>query len=276
MLCRRALLTFIMFLGFSGLAVAQTEDDSIIARIERSDYMKKRARATNNAFLASFSYSALIPVGELSKRFGFCNNIGLNLSYKMNHNWLLGVEGAYIFGSKVRENQILAPVSTYDPQGGFIQTTGDIGNISLEMSGFQIAVRTGKIIALSDRHPNSGIMLTIAPGFLQHKIWIRATKDAYTQFNSDYKTGYDRLTNGFMLQGQVGYLYLERKKFLNFYGGIEYTLGITQNRRAWNFFNDNGGVGGPDHYTRVDMFIGFKVGWLIPKFTNKDSERFYR
>lgn len=269
-------MAFIMCLCLGSVALAQTEDDSIIARIERSDYMQKRVRTTNNAFLASFSYSALFPVGELSQRFGFCNSMSLNLSYKMNRNWLLGVEGAYLFGSKVKENQILAPVSTYDPEGGFIQTTGDIGSIRLEMTGFQVALRTGKIFALSARHPNSGIMLTIAPGFMQHKIWIRATKDAYNQFSTDYKTGYDRLTNGFMLQGQLGYIYLERKKFLNFYGGIEYTLGITQNRRAWNFFDSNGGIGGPDHHTRVDMFIGIKVGWLIPKFTNKDSEQFIR
>lgn len=267
-------MTFIMLLGFYGLAVAQTEDDSIIARIERSDFMKKRARTTNNAFLASFSYSALLPVGELAKRFGFCNNIGLNLSYKVGNNWLIGVEGAYIFGSRVKENQILSPVST--STGQFIQYSGDLGDINLEMSGFQVAMRTGKIFKLSDKHPNSGIMLTLAPGFMQHKIWIRATKDSYSQFNSDYKTGYDRLTNGFMIQGQLGYLYLERKKFLNFYGGIEYTLGITQNRRAWNFFNETGGIGGPDKHTRADMFIGIKVGWLIPKFTNKDSEQFIR
>lgn len=276
MLCRRALLTFIILLGFYGLAVAQTEDDSIIARIERSEFMKKRASTTNNAFLATFSYSALLPVGELAKRFGFCNNIGLNLSYKVKHNWLIGIEGAYMFGSKVRENQILAPVSTYDPPGNFIQAYGDVGTIGLEMTGFQVAMRTGKVFKLSDKHPNSGIMLTLAPGFMQHKIWIRATKDSYYQFNSDYKTGYDRLTNGFMIQAQLGYLYLERKKFLNFYGGIEYTLAITQNRRAWNFFGDNGSIGSPDKRTRADMLIGIKVGWLIPKFTNKDSEQFIR
>ncbi len=269
----RLLLLLSIFLGIYSQSFAQ-EDSLLIARIERSEFMKKRAKTNNNAVLVSFSYSALLPVGELQQRFGFCNNVGLNISYKMNHNWLLGVEGAYIFGSRVRENQILAPVST--TTGQFIQTTGDLGDINLEMSGFQIAMRTGKIFKLSDKHPNSGIMLTLAPGFLQHKIWIRANKDSYRQFDTDYKTGYDRLTNGFMLQGQLGYLYLERKKYLNFYGGVEYTLGITQNRRAWNFFDANGGIGGPDRHTRLDMFIGFKVGWIIPVFTNKDTEEFYR
>ncbi|MBS1594314.1 MAG: hypothetical protein JST90_08300 [Bacteroidetes bacterium] len=269
----RVLLTFAILLSLYNQSFAQN-DSLLIARIERSEFMKKRARTTNNAVLISISYSALIPVGELKQRFGFCNSVALNLSYKMNHNWLLGVEGAYLFGSRVKENQILAPVST--STGQFIQATGDLGDINLEMSGFELALRTGKIFKLSDKHPNSGILLTLAPGFIQHKIWIRATKDSYKQFDTDYKTGYDRLTNGFMLQGQLGYLYLERKKYLNFYGGIEYTLGITQNRRAWNFFDSTGGIGGPDSHTRLDMFIGFKVGWIIPVFINKDTEEYYR
>ncbi|MCW3125957.1 MAG: hypothetical protein JWO03_1615 [Bacteroidetes bacterium] len=243
-------------------------------KIEDSPIIKKRQKTINNAVLINFYYSALFPVGELSNRFGFCNNIGLSVSYKMNHNWLLGVEGAYLFGSKVKENQILAPVST--STGQFIQSSGQLGDIGLELSGFELAIRAGKVFSLSKKHPNSGIMLTLAPGFMQHKIWIRATKDSYPQFNTDYKTGYDRLTNGAMISGYLGYLYLERKKFLSFYGGVEYTVGFTQNRRAWNFFDQSGNPGGPDTHQRIDMMIGIKVGWVIPIFINKDNEQYTR
>ena len=244
------------------------------AQIDTSQVIKNRAKTANNAVLISFYYTAIVPVGELGQRFGFSNNIGLNVSYKMKKNWLLGIEGAYYFSSHVKENQILAPVST--STGQFIQTNGQLGDIGLELSGFQVGIRAGKIFSLSKKHPNSGIVLTVEPAFFQHKIWVRAVKDSYAQFSADYKTGYDRLTNGPMISGSLGYLYLERKKFLSIYGGIEYSLGFTQNRRAWNFFDQSGNMGGPDTHHRLDMMIGFKIGWVIPVFTNRDTEQYYR
>jgi hypothetical protein len=269
----KAALTFLLLSCTAFSAFSQAENPQ--PKIEESANIKKREKTVNNAVLINFYYSALFPLGEMGQRFGFSNNIGLSVSYKMNHNWTLGVEGAYLFGSRVKENQILAPVST--STGQFIQSSGNLGDIGLELSGFQFALRVGKVFALSKKHPNSGIQLSLAPGFMQHKIWIRATKDSYPQFTSEYKTGYDRLTNGPMVSGYLGYLYLERKRFLSFYGGVEYTLGFTQNRRAWNFFDQTGAPsGGPDKHQRLDMMIGIKVGWVIPIFTNRDNEQYIR
>lgn len=96
----KVLLTAIVFLAMSFVSFAQTENTESAANT------KKKAPGANNAVLISPFYTALFPVGELSNRFGFSNNIGLNISFKVKKNWLIGVEGAYIFGSKVKENPI--------------------------------------------------------------------------------------------------------------------------------------------------------------------------
>jgi hypothetical protein len=73
-----------------------------------------------------------------------------------------------------------------------------------------------------------------------------------------------------MVEAYLGYMFLERKKFLSFSAGIDYTLGITQERRNWDFDLMSSNTG-----TRYDMLIGFKVAWVIPVFTNKDNKAYY-
>jgi hypothetical protein len=239
------------------------------SQVDTSETMKKRKLTVNNAVLIAPHYTVLFPVGEIAKRFGTSYNVGLNISYKIKGNWVLGVEGAYLWSRKVKEVSILDSISTYTT-GQIIGNDGSLNDIPLQMSGFQIAVRVGKIFPTSKKHPNSGVMASIAPGFIQHKIWINADNSNIPQLNTTYRKGYDRLTNGSSINAFVGYLYLERKKFLSVYGGIDFTLGFTQNRRAWNFDTMK-----PDTHQRLDMFIGIKLGWVIPIFTNKDDVVYY-
>ena len=258
----KVLLMSVCVLTFAFHSFAQTDS------IENPQIIKKRALTANNAVLISPYYSALFPMGELKQRFGFCNNVGINISLKAKHNWLIGIEGAYLFGSKVKENPII-PILTYST-GQVIGIDGTLGDARLQLSGFQIALRVGKIIPFSKKHPNSGIVVSIAPGFIQHKILININTNNYPQLDADYKKGYDRMTNGPSVAGGLGYLFLERKRFLSFYGGLDYAIGFTQERRNWNFDQMSA-----DHHQRLDMLIGIKLIWNIPVFTNKDNEVYY-
>ena len=78
------------------------------------------------------------------------------------------------------------------------------------------------------------------------------------------------MTNGPMLAGNIGFLYLEKKKFLSFYGGFDFAAGFTQERRNWNI-----DLMSADKHQRIDMMIGIKLAWIIPVFTNRDSEVYY-
>ena len=226
----KVLLTYFCILGFSLQSFAQL--DSII---DAQQKVKEKKRGVNTAILINPFYTALFPVGELSQRFGFCSDVGMNISFKVKNNWLIGVEGAYIFGSRVKEDPISNSIGLYSFPGQIIGSDGTLLTPGLQMSGFEIALRIGKIIALSKKHPNSGIQVSLAPGFMQHKIQIVAATNNYPQLDPTYKKGYDRLTNGPMVAGYIGYLFLERKKFLSFYGGVDFAMGFTQNRRSWNF-----------------------------------------
>ena len=251
------------------LIVAVLLSCRIFAQLENIQNIKKRSKTVNNAVLINAYYTALFPLGELSNRFGFGNNIGLNVSYKIKKNWQIGVEGAYYFGTDVKETSILNSIVA--STGQLITTDGVLDNATLALSGFDFKLRVAKVFTVSKKHPNSGVMLSVAGGFLQHKIWINVSETKFPQLDKTYRTGYDRLTNGPEISTFLGYLYLERKKFLSFYGGVEFGAAFTKNQRAWNFDEMR-----RDDHQRYDMFVGIKVGWVIPIFTNKDNEEYYR
>jgi len=267
--CIKVLLIYVFTLAFACQSFAQIDTDRMDS-IESAKKIRKKTIAANNAVLISPFYTALFPVGELSERFGFSNNVGMNISMKVRHNWLIGIEGDYLFGSRVKENP-LAPLLTHST-GQLIGNDGTLGDIPLLLSGFEIALRVGKLISLSRKHPNSGIEISLAPGYMQHKIWINDNANNFAQLDGDYKKGYDRLTGGPMLAGALGYQYLEKRRFLSFYGGIDFATGFTQEYRNWNF-----DLMSADKHHRLDMLIGIHVAWIIPIFTtiSKSTETYY-
>ncbi len=85
---------------------------SIIALLALCVYLPSKAQvnmrdSSASGFLVEASYAAQLPGGDLAKRFGFNNNIGLSLFYKTSNDWLLGIQGAYLFGNVLRESNIL-------------------------------------------------------------------------------------------------------------------------------------------------------------------------
>ncbi len=267
--CIKVLLIYVFTLAFACQSFAQIDTDRMDS-IESAKKIRKKATAANNAVLISPFYTALFPVGELSERFGFSNNVGGNVSLKVKHNWIIGIEGDYLFGSQVKENPI-APLLTHST-GQLIGNDGSLGDIPLELSGFEIVLRVGKLISFSRKHPNSGIEISLAPGYMQHKIWINDNANNFPQLDGDYKKGYDRLTNGAMVGAGLGYQYLEKRKFLSFYGGLDFAAGFTQEVRNWNF-----DLMSADKHRRLDMLIGIRVAWVIPVFTtiSKSTEHYY-
>ena len=107
---------------------------------------------------------------------------------------------------------------------------------------------------------------------MQHKIWINDNANNFAQLDGDYKKGYDRLTGGAMLAGALGYQYLEKRRFLSFYAGLDFAMGFTQEMRNWNF-----DLMSADKHRRLDMTIGIRAVWIIPVFTtiSKSTEHYY-
>lgn len=215
--------------------------------------------------LTSITYKAQIPVGLLAERYGFNSSIGLGFNYKTNKGWIWGLEGAYLFGDKIKENSLLNSY-VFHQDGRIYDVLGLSSEVFFFQRGWTFTGRIGRIILPKESNPNSGWFAQIGAGFLQHRILADTKEFDVPQLSGDYKKGIDRLTNGFMLVQYFGYLNLDRRKLRNFSIGIEVIEGFTQNRRSFNYDTMEAETG-----TRLDILVGLRVSWILPVYKNNDD-----
>jgi hypothetical protein len=218
--------------------------------------------------LISGSYAYQIPGGDLFSRFGDNSNVGVDVLFKTKKNWIWGIQYSYIFGDNVKENNILDNIKTKD--GFIINSSGQEAIIRIFERGHTVMARTGRLINVLAPNPNSGIMLMLSAGYIQHKIKIDNIGNDVPQLNDEYKKGYDRFTNGIAAQAFAGYLLLSNSRLTNFYAGIEFTNAWTQSRRSLNYDTMQ-----RDTKQRIDQLTGFRVGWIIPIYKKSPREFYY-
>ncbi len=220
-----------------------------------------------DAILVNFAYSFQWPGGDLADRFGFSNSIGGHLEFLTNKtNFILGLQGSYLFGKNVDED-VISHLRT--PEGEFIDRNGVFSSVVLRQRGFHFSAQFGKLFALSKNNPRNGIRATLGVGLFEHKIRVQDDSQSLPQFFGDYKKGYDRLTNGLALTEFIGFQSLSKNRMVNFFIGVEFTQAFTQNRRNWNFDTRS-----KDEESRLDLLWGVKVGWILP-FYFGGSDKFY-
>jgi hypothetical protein len=236
--------SFIIFLAFSVYLPAS-------AQVNMKD-------SALSGFLIQASYAAQLPAGNLAQRFGFNNNIGLTVLYKTPKNWLLGIQGAYIFGNVLKESNILDSIATSD--GNIIANDGSYPQVTYFERGWDIELSVGKLFPWG-HNPSSGIMVLGSVGYIQHFINIQIQGGEYTpQLTGDYLNGYDRLTAGACITEFVGYMYLGNNRVINFFAGFEFTQGFTKSLRYdFNTMQQNTNL-------RYDLLNGIRAGWILPIF----------
>jgi hypothetical protein len=109
-------------------------------------------------------------------------------------------------------------------------------------------------------------MVHFGAGYLNHRIRIETQTQVVPLIELDYKKGYDRLTTGISATQFLGYAYMPRNGFYNFYGGIYAIEGFTKNRRTLFFDEPSVPV---STKTRLDVIVGLKIGWYIPFYSTK-------
>ena len=210
-----------------------------------------------------------MPAGDMSTRFGFHAIAGGGYQHKTNENWIWGINGAFIYGSDVREDSILDNLRN---EAGYIIGTDGLGyDPILWESGLNMKFEVGKTIDIWSINPNSGLTFIGGLGFLQHRIWIYIDEAIVPQLGPEYRVGYDRLTNGIMASQYVGYYFFSTRNFVNFRGGIEVMEAFTQNRRTVNFDTQV-----HDDTMRFDMLINLKVSWLLPIYHQPKTKYYSR
>lgn len=222
-----------------------------------------------NILQCEMSYSLQFPGGDLSNRFGINSSVGIGLTYKMRSNWTIGFEVNYLFGGKVKEDSILNHLKV--KSGEIINKFGEYGVVSMTERGFYTGIKAGKIFPVGHRpNKNSGIVLNIGGGLLQHKIHIENKDNNTPPVLKDYKKGYDRLTNGLALREFIGYQYLDNNRLINFYAGLEFYQAWTKCRRDFNFDTMQ-----KDNTSRNDYIFGIKAGWILPLYQRKPDTYYY-
>jgi hypothetical protein len=214
------------------------------------------------------SYSVQVPGGDLADRFGYNNNVGLGLLFKTKKNWIIGGNGSFLFGNKIKEDGILDSIST--SSGFIIDQNGQFAEVRLFERGFTWAAQFGRLIPKWGPNPNSGIFFTLGLGGMSHKIRIEDIGNRSPQLKEEYKKGYDRLTTGYMVSQFLGYMYLDNKRRINFFFGLEASQGFTQSRRSYNFDTMSS-----DTKSRVDMLYGIKAGWILPLYKRTANEFYF-
>ena len=214
--------------------------------------------------LVNVSYAYQLSGGDLAKRFGNNSSIQLGLDLKSKSYIMLGINGSYLFGGQVKEN-ILAKIST--PSGEVIDRDGQFAEIHLYERGFTVQATVGRMFHFKKPNPNSGIIFNMGFGFIQHKIRIEVIGNNVAELDKQYKKGYDRLSNGFLLTENLGYMYLSNNRLANVYFGLECMQGFTQNRRSYDF-----DLMTQDTKKRLDILYGARLAWILPLYKKPPAD----
>jgi len=215
------------------------------------------------------NYSFQWPGGDMKKRFGPNSAVGFSFFFKTQKNWMFGTEWSFLFSNKVRERNMFDNLKT--SSGHIINKLGEYSTVRVYERGHNFSfIKVGKVLPILAPNKNSGLVVLIGAGFLQHKIRIEdADKNTYALAKA-YLKGYDRLSNGPTVSEFIGYLFLDRKKFFNFFGGFEFTQAFTKNRRSYNFDTMQ-----KDTHLRLDLLSGFRIGFVLPIYRRTPDEFYY-
>ena len=159
-----------------------------------------------------------------------------------------------------------------DSYGNITDVNGDIAAVLVFPRGFNINACVGKIFPILGSNKNSGIFVHTGVGYLLNRMKIETNEQVIPQIELDYKKGYDRLTTGVNIHQFVGYNFMLNDGGYHFYGGLYAQEGFTKNRRTINFDEPDVPV---STELRLDVQIGFKLGWVIPIYKRQPKDFYF-
>jgi len=217
----------------------------------------------------SAAYMVQVPGGDLAERYGINSNIGGSFTLKLKNNFFLELNPNFIFGNNLKGDALTIFEEIETSNGNIININGEYAKVVVFQRGFYAGGRVGKMFPISSNNLNSGIVLSVGAGLLQHRIRIENDGNNTPQINFDYRKGYDKLTNGFSLTQFIGFMHISKHKLINYYFGFEFYQAWTESRRTYDF-----NLMGRDDRKRIDLLSGLKVGWIIPIY-KRQPDPFY-
>lgn len=236
------------------------------SRRESPEEPPKERSSKSSAVLAHFTLGGHLPAGDLSKRFGVNGAIGAATEYITPQDWFFGIEGALIFGSKVKEDPLAI---IRNPSGNIIGNNRSIVSVRLQERGMYIGGSIGQLIRL-DKTRRAGIRWSFGGGWSQHSIRVLDDARAVVQLRGDYKKGYDRLTGGPAIQQFIGWQHVGYGRDMSWLVGFEFNQAFTNTRRDWDFTS----MAKLDQQ-RVDLRFGVRIAWTLPFYTGTAEDIYY-
>ncbi len=217
----------------------------------------------------SFGYAYQIPGGDMASRFGNNHNLGFGFHFKTRTSWYYGVQATYLFGSHVIQEKGFLQNLKVD--GGYIlDNDGQLSKISIQERGFTATLEGGRLFNFIGPNQNSGLLVLVGAGILQHKIRIEHQESHIKQLEGDYLKGYDRLANGPVMKEFVGYYHMSNNRLINFCIGLEAWQGTTQSRRDLNFDTQT-----TDTQKRKDSLFGLRIDWTVHLYKRMSNHYYY-
>lgn len=193
----------------------------------------------------------------MSEKANWVHNFGPSFSFKTEHNLLLQSHLNLFVGhtslQKETANMVFSELEIP------ISSEGLLEEVISRFQGFSISVDVGKMIIPSKYNMNSGIWLSLGAGFVQHRLKFVYKGQNVRQLENPYVKGYDRLSNGLLLNQFIGYRRYSNKNSFNYTLGLEINEGLTKNRRSWNY-----DTFGPINDQRLDIYYGLKFNIILP------------
>ncbi len=240
----------------------------LVAFVFQSANAQKQSNSPNknrSGFLFPVTLKFQLPAADLAERFGYNSAVAGTIFYKYSNNWIIGLESSVFFGNKIKDNSILDSY-VFTSDGNILGSNGISTDIFFFERGFEVSARVGKLIPLLEKNKDSGLLVQVGGGFLQHKYLIDEKDFAVPFLTGDYLKGIDRLTNGFALSQQIGYLHLDKKKWTNVSIGFEIIEAFTKNRRSYNYDEMKA-----DTAMRLDIFVGIRLSMILAVYNKKDD-----
>jgi hypothetical protein len=217
--------------------------------------------------LLGVHFGGQLPFGDLSQRFGPSLNAGGSFMLKTKKNWIFGADYNYFFGRNVKED-VLSQLKNSD--GFMIDNEGYPADVRVTERGMGIHLFAGRVFRLSKNNPNSGLMINIGLGYLQHKIKLYDAQQKIAAIKGNLAHGFDRLTSGLSTTQFIGYLHLSENRLTNFYAGVEFNEAITKSARKLNY-----DTGLADTKQRLDILMGLRIGWILPLYKKMPNNFYY-
>jgi hypothetical protein len=239
----------------------------LAVRAQKFPEHREPAAAQNKgtAILLHLGAGAQLPGGDLADRFGFNGAIGPGVEIITASNYLVGLEGQYLFGQKVHEDP-LTPLRT--PEGDIIGNDQQLAQVALRERGWYAGAHVGRLFTFGAAR--SGLRITLGGGWFQHKIRVQDDAGVVPGLAGDYIKGYDRLTGGPALNEFIGWQHLAANRRSNWMIGLELGQAFTNTRRDWDFAERRKLDG-----KRLDLRFGIKAMWTLPFYLGGANEIYY-